>query len=62
VWHVALFPEQIAATIALLGEEGEPATPFMDGELLNHIRDTTSQINPLEWPKNYKLNDKLVLV
>jgi hypothetical protein len=60
--HMALSADQIATTFALLGEELEPALQLIDGELLNQIGQNTSHMDPLEWPKNYELNDEVVLV
>jgi hypothetical protein len=63
--HVALFPDQMPqalAMIALLDNAEEPALLLTEGELLNHMAESTSHIDPLDWPRNYELNNELLLV
>ena len=50
----------IDAVLATLESDEIPHTPT-DDQLIEGIAEITSQVDPLEWPQGYELNDKLVL-
>ena len=54
---LAFIDEQVAVL-----EGTEQAYVLMDGQLLENISKLTCHIDPLQWPRTYKLNDDLVLV
>jgi len=68
---VTLFDPEWFLEIALLAlldqmptilETGKPCYTLTDEQLLEQIHKHTSCMDPLNWPKGYKLNAKLVLV
>ena len=54
---LAFIDEQVAVL-----EGTEQVYVLMDGQLLENISELTCHIDPLQWPRTYKLNDDLVLV
>jgi hypothetical protein len=50
----------IAALLAILEPDDESPT-LTDDQLIERIAEETHQIDPLEWPRGYELNDELVL-
>ncbi len=65
-----LFPSEHFVELALMAFDGEfpepmeiaETTTITDGQLMQSITEHTRNVDPLQWPTDYELNDELVLV